>query len=106
MEHEPTNERDPLEAFRAEISRRVEEERALGRTAHFYNIEVEELTEDDRIMWQVVEADWRAAEKDFRGYSRLVQQSDNRSRKDFSAYLGNLITIKMGEEMRMRKKQP
>lgn len=81
------------------MRRQAEQEKAEDKSAHFRGINIDDLTEEDRLMWQLVMDDWKKAQDRVREYSDLARTSGSESRRDFSSYLGNLIMRKMAEEM-------
>ena len=84
-----------LDSFQAEILRRKKEEEIRDEAAHFTEIKVSELTEDDREMFRQTNNGTLLFELDvFDAYRDRVCSGDNKSRIHFAAYLGNLLAVK------------
>jgi hypothetical protein len=68
-----------------------EKEKTEDRTGHFNEFEnVDELTEEDQKMWELVESDWEKAQEEIREYIDRISY-DKKSRRIFAEYLCNVI---------------
>jgi len=84
------------------MRRQAEDEAVEGKMAHFRGVDINELTEEDRVMWQTVEDNWRKGQDKIREHSDLTRMSGSESRKYFASYLGNLIMRKMALEIEQK----
>jgi len=106
MENAPSNESSPLEAFRAEIRERAAAEAAVGKTGHFLDIpDIDQLTDEDRAMWELVNADWREAAKKTHTYQNAIPK-DLHSRRGFAAFINNYIMDRQWAEIQAEKSKP
>lgn len=88
----------PLNLFKNEMQQLAEAEAAEGKTAHFQDIILGELTDADRLMWEMINADWQKAMGEVRVYQNAIPL-DQKSRRGFAAFLNNVLMRKMRDEM-------
>ncbi|GEM_PF-2455825 len=116
VEHKPDDSLEkPLADFKAEmwtIKKQEEQMSALSKeanqtaigSAHFGKINPDELTSEDRDMWEAVKsnrsgtAPINTLENIFNDYKNGVREAGNESRKHFAAFIGNKLTIIIGKE--------
>lgn len=98
MEREPQHHESALDAFRAEIARLKAEE---TETAHFRDMNPDELHEEDRGIYEAFLGGALSLEA-FETYRNGIQEQG--SRADFAAYLANKIAIRTMEEYLRQKK--
>src|SRR3989344_2965990 len=97
FEHIPSKE-DGLAAFREEIAALEDEETRRKETAHFDGVQVEELTEEDRALWERFKADVVTREELSRYQREVFQRGVSKSRQAFCEYIANKLMIRFGEE--------
>lgn len=88
-----------LEEFKSIIeSLKKQEEletRKEEKSGHFFELNnVDELTEEDQKMWELVNAEWEKAQNKISEYENKIPK-EKKSRKLFAEYLSNLIIRKM-----------
>lgn len=95
-------ENSELAEFKQEIARLKDEETKEGKTAHLLTLDPKKLESEDMKMYGMLSDKDRPIEevvKYFNGYRAILKIIEaNKSRKEFAAYIGNLIQIRMGEE--------
>ena len=88
-------EKDPLAIFKEEMAelKKKEEEAERGKqTVHFRDVNPDDLTDEDREMWESVKASI-VKKDDFEDYRQNVDLSNNQSRQQFCAFLANKIRM-------------
>jgi hypothetical protein len=98
MDNESMIAESPLNLFKNEMQQLAEAEAAEGKTAHFQDIILGELTDADRLMWEMINADWQKAMGEVRVYQNAIPL-DQKSRRGFAAFLNNVLMRKMRDEM-------
>lgn len=80
-----------------------EKEKTEDKTGHFNNLKnIDELTEEDQKMWELVNTDWKKAQDEIFEYTDKIPH-DKKSRRIFSEYLSNLIMRYMYESLKDNK---
>lgn len=100
MEQGPQHSESSREAFRREIAQLKAEE---TETAHFREIHPEDLTEEDRDIYQAFKSDTLPLET-FEQYRARIQEEG--SRANFAAYIGNMLMIREYERYLSREEDP
>jgi len=82
---------DELKLFQSEIKRLKEIEAQAGKTAHFLEINPDNLNIDDMVIWRKIEGR-RCDLENFLLYKNSIPETET-DRKKFSAYLANRFMI-------------
>ena len=90
----PKKESVELENFRKEITCLKKEEEKTGQTAHFEDINLDELGEADRLVYQMF-LDKTLTVKELNVYRNELAKDGNKSQKQFVAYITNKLFIQM-----------
>ena len=100
LKNNPDND---LDKFTKEMKRLKEEETGERKTAHFEEINPKNLTEEDKEIWHKYQSD-NLTVKEFLTYQSNIPREEQ-DRKHFSAYIGNLLTVRMGTKQLEKMKE-
>ena len=90
----PKKESIELQNFRKEIACLKKEEGETRKTAHFKDVNPADLSETDRLFYQMF-LDKILTVKELNIYRGELSQHGNQSQKHFAAYIGNKLFIQM-----------
>lgn len=86
-----------FQEFKSTIKELTDQEKTEGKTGHFRNLEnVDELTEEDQRMWELMNTDWKEAWDKIAEYKNKIP-NEKKSRVVFAAYLSNIIMRNINE---------
>ncbi|MBI1957167.1 MAG: hypothetical protein HYS44_01795 [Candidatus Niyogibacteria bacterium] len=104
-EHEPTERSlDALGAFRQEMwELKAEEESGEAATAHFSELNPDELTEGEGAIWEKL-GNHALSNEEFSAYRTKISREGNASQKHFVGFIGNKLMIQQLEDEREEKK--
>ena len=89
-----------MAAFQSEMRElKAKEESGELKTAHFQELNPNELTDEDREIWEKLQSKELSTEE-FSMYRTKVSRGRNASQKHFVGFIGNKLMIQMFEDKR------
>ncbi|HUT96214.1 MAG TPA: hypothetical protein VMW82_01430 [Candidatus Paceibacterota bacterium] len=86
-----------LQEFKLMVQELIKQEKIENKTGHFNRFEdINELTEEDQKMWELVNTNWEKASDEIVEYKNKIPQ-EQKSRMVFAAYLSNMIMRNMNK---------
>ncbi|MFA6585552.1 MAG: hypothetical protein WCS86_00095 [Candidatus Paceibacterota bacterium] len=82
-----------LDLFRAEINNLINSEKTERKTIHFPECDPNELGEEERVIYEKYKS-WKLSDEEIREYKNRLTPESSKSKKEFGAYISNMLTIR------------